>query len=85
MAAKKPNGSIQLKLKEMRNRKKLSLNDLGRITGFSPQYLNQLERGMCNPTLDTIAVLCETFDCSVGDLMVHVAQEDPVTKALVAA
>ena len=50
------------KLRELRLRKKISLNDLADHTGLSPSMLSQLETGKLIPTLPTLARIAMVFD-----------------------
>jgi transcriptional regulator with XRE-family HTH domain len=36
--------------------------------GFSYRYYGKLERGLVNPTLDTLVRLCEVYEISLTDL-----------------
>ena len=58
---------IGLRLKELRLAKGLRQEDLERWD-FSYRYYGKLERGVVNPTLDTLIRLCEIFDVTLTDL-----------------
>lgn len=42
------------KLKDIRNKKNLSLNEVAKLTGVSKAMLGQIERGQSNPTVSTL-------------------------------
>ena len=56
-----------LRLRELRRARKLRQEDLEKW-GFSYRYYGKLERGLVNPTLDTLVRLCEVFEISLTDL-----------------
>lgn len=62
---------MKILLKQVRMGKKLSMNDMARITGLSPQYLGKLERSQGNPSMEVIDKLCSSLDVQVGDLLIH--------------
>ena len=53
---------IGAKLRQLRLKRKLSLNGLGRHTGLSASMLSQLESGRLVPTLPTLARIAMVFD-----------------------
>lgn len=58
---------IGLRLKELRLSKGLRQEDLDRW-GFSYRYYGKIERGIVNPTLETLIRLCEIFETNLPDL-----------------
>lgn len=58
---------LGLRLRELRRAKKWRQEDLEKY-GFSYRYYGKLERGLVNPTLDTLVRLCEVFEISLTDL-----------------
>ncbi|MEN6509626.1 MAG: helix-turn-helix transcriptional regulator [Smithella sp.] len=58
---------LGLRLKQLRLAKGLRQEDLEKW-GFSYRYYGRLERGMVNPTIETLAKLCEIFDVALSDL-----------------
>ena len=58
-----------LKMKQFRQRKNFSLQDLANITGVSKSYLNEIENGKKYPKHDKIAQLAEALQCSYDDLV----------------
>ncbi len=47
----------------------VSQSELARLTGHTQQYISQIEVGSINVTLNTMAVLAETFDMTIADLL----------------
>ena len=58
-----------LKLKQQRQKKKWSLQDLADKTGMSKSYLNEIENGKKYPKHDKIILLSEILDCKFDDLV----------------
>jgi transcriptional regulator with XRE-family HTH domain len=55
------------RLKELRLAKGLRQEDL-EDWGFSYRYYGRMERGLVNPTLETLERLCDIFEVNLGDL-----------------
>ena len=53
---------IGAKLRKLRLRKKVSLSDLGKHTGFSASLISQLENGRMIPTLPTLVRIATVFN-----------------------
>jgi hypothetical protein len=53
-----------LKVRQARAEKELSQGDLAKVTGISPAYLNEIEKGKKYPRTDKIAVLAESLGVS---------------------
>ncbi|WP_419870014.1 helix-turn-helix domain-containing protein [Chryseobacterium sp. CT-SW4] len=58
-----------LKLKQQRQRKNWSLQDLATKTGLSKSYLNEIENGKKYPKHDKIIQLSEALQCTFDDLV----------------
>ncbi len=56
---------IGRKIKEIRLEKELSLEMLGKMTGFSKSFLSEMERGKKFPSLDTLQVISRELGISV--------------------
>lgn len=56
-------------LREVRNRKGLSQEQLGFDSGYHRNYIGMLERGDMNPTLRTILSLATALEISAGELV----------------
>jgi transcriptional regulator with XRE-family HTH domain len=58
---------LGLRLKELRVAKGLRQEDLEKWE-FSYRYYGKLERGIVNPTVETLAKLCDIFGVTLSDL-----------------
>lgn len=58
-----------LKMKQFRQKKNFSLQDLATLTGVSKSYLNEIENGKKYPKHDKIAQLSDALSCSYDDLV----------------
>ncbi|MBV8328530.1 helix-turn-helix transcriptional regulator [Chryseobacterium sp.] len=58
-----------LKLKQQRQKKNWSLQDLALKTGLSKSYLNEIENGKKYPKHDKIIQLSESLNCTFDDLV----------------
>jgi transcriptional regulator with XRE-family HTH domain len=77
---------LGLRLKELRLAKGLKQEDLEGL-GFSYRYYGKLERGMVNPTLETLGRLSEIFEITLSQLFLFmessgVASDDREAVAL---
>jgi transcriptional regulator with XRE-family HTH domain len=57
------------KIKELREKKGLSLKDLADLTGFSTALLSQMENHLVSPSLGTIIKLARGLGVRVGDFL----------------
>ncbi|MFK8056242.1 MAG: helix-turn-helix domain-containing protein [Saprospiraceae bacterium] len=64
-----------LKLRQLRQRRELSFQQLSKLTGISVSYLNEIERGKKSPKKDKLKDLAATLDVEVATL------EDPTLDA----
>lgn len=58
-----------LKLKQLRNKKNLSLFGLSKLTGLSKSYLNEIEKGKKYPKTDKIVLLAEKLEIPYDSLV----------------
>ncbi len=58
-----------LKIKQIRNEKKLSLFGLSKLTGLSKSYLNEIEKGKKYPKTDKIVTLSEALEVPYDHLV----------------
>jgi transcriptional regulator with XRE-family HTH domain len=56
-------------LRRLRIARRLSLSELARAAGMSKATLSGIERGHCNPTVDTLASLAAALRVSFGELL----------------
>lgn len=60
-------------LKQVRESKNLSQNDLARLTGYSLQSIQKIEQGRSKGlNLENLDRLCMALDCEPGDLLKRV-------------
>ncbi len=67
MDVKKVQKQLGLRLRELRLAKSLRQEDLEKWD-FSYRYYGMIERGLINPSLDTLFRLCKIFDVSLYEL-----------------
>ena len=63
------------RLKELRLAKGLKQEDL-ETWGFSYRYYGKIERGLVNPTIETLARLCEIFEIDLVDLFIFMESRE---------
>jgi len=65
--------TVKIKLKELRNAKEISQNELARLLEMSLANIQKIEYNKAKSIpLDTLEKLCKALDCEVGDLLVIV-------------
>ena len=52
-------------IKQRRQDKGISQNQLAKLVGISQPYMNQIETGVRNPTLPTLLKICEILELSL--------------------
>src|SRR5512136_722175 len=57
------------RIKELRERKELSLKEVADLTGFSTALLSQMENHLVSPSLGTIVKLARALSVRVGDFL----------------
>lgn len=67
MDAKEVQKQLGLRLRQLRLAKNLRQEDLEKWD-FSYRYYGMIERGLINPSLDTLSKLCKIFDVSLHEL-----------------
>lgn len=60
---------VSQKIRQTRQTKKLSLEDLSALSGLSPSYLSQVERSIVNPSLSALNKIAESLEISVSSLL----------------
>lgn len=58
-------------IKFYRKQKKLTQEQLAEKIDLSVGFIGQIERGVTKMSLDTLIDICESLDCSAGDLLDH--------------
>lgn len=56
------------RIRQLRNAKHMSQEELSFMAGISPAHLGQIERATKNPTIDTIAKISVALDVPVSEL-----------------
>lgn len=70
MTAAQPEAAIfGERLRELRERRELSLRALANVAGMSYAYISDMERGVSVPSLTSIIRLAVALDCRVTDLV----------------
>jgi len=59
-------------VKEIRNTRGISQQEICDYTGLSQKYLSDLENGKRNIGLDTIVILTNYFNISIGDFFLEI-------------
>lgn len=58
--------AVKILLKQARG--EVSLNELSRLTGISPQFLSRIENGHANPSLETLDKICQGLGEKAGSI-----------------
>jgi len=69
-------------VRELRKNLNLTQEQLGELCERHPVFISELERGIKNPSLDTILRLCRALKIEPGDLMNLAFQPDPHNQAI---
>jgi transcriptional regulator with XRE-family HTH domain len=72
--------SVAQLLKEERERHGLSMTVLAARAGLSQQMVSYVERGMRNPTLDTLIRVTTAMEVDLADLIKRASSEDLLIK-----
>lgn len=59
---------LGLRIRQLRNEKHMSQEELAFKAGISPAHLGQIERAVKNPTIDTIGKIASALDVPVTEL-----------------
>ena len=65
------------RIKNIRNKKGLTQEQLSEKMEINPKYLSSIERGNENPTLNTLIKLSESLEVDSGEIFRHIQIEDP--------
>ncbi|MDQ0362488.1 helix-turn-helix domain-containing protein [Breznakia pachnodae] len=61
---------IKVNLKELRNKKTMSIYQLSKATGLNESIIRKIESGeRANPSIRTVAKLCECLEISIDDFI----------------
>ena len=64
------------RLRLIRKENKLTLKDLSQLADLSVPYLSDMERGVVNPSVDTLQKVAKAYDVKVADLFIGVEDMD---------
>ncbi|NJK70222.1 MAG: helix-turn-helix domain-containing protein [Richelia sp. CSU_2_1] len=68
---------VIIAIKKLRESRGLSQNDLARLTGYSPQFIQKIEQGKAKSlTLDAAERFVKALNCAPGDLLEWSAEPD---------
>lgn len=73
---------IGIKIRQIRKGRKLTQHQLAERSGVSHSVLQELERGLGNPTLKTLDALTKALKCRFIDLLEASIQPPPVSQPL---
>lgn len=62
-------GTFGLRARELRRAAGMSQRDLAQVAGIDRSYVQEIERGIANPTLVTLALLAHGLGCQPADLL----------------
>ena len=61
------NMAVGLRIKQLRERRKMNRNELANKAGVSPTYLYQLEKGEKSPTVEYLGYICDALQVSLAE------------------
>ena len=71
---------IGSRIREIRNKKGITQDQLAERVRISSKYLSSIERGKENPTLNTILKLARSLDIMPAEFFTHLEIEDPAKR-----
>jgi len=71
---------IGARIKDIRNRKRVTQEQLSESVGINPKYLSSIERGKENPTLNTLLKLVRSLDVNLDEIFSDIQIEDPANR-----
>lgn len=57
------------KIKQLRKEQKITLTELGELTGYSASFLSQIERGINRPSLEALRKISDALGVTVASLL----------------
>lgn len=63
------------KMQQLRQMKKISLEQLAKETGFSERYLKEIENGIANPSVSTVIQIAKALSIDSGSFLSFEGQE----------
>ncbi len=74
-----PSVDVGRRLKELRERRRISLRELGRLSGLSTNTLSMIERGLSSPSVSTLYRLVDALGVPISTVF----QNEPRREAIV--
>jgi len=71
---------IGARIKDIRNGKGVTQEQLSENVGINPKYLSSIERGKENPTLNILLKLTQSLDVNLDELFSNIEVEDPANR-----
>ena len=71
---------IGARIKDIRTKKKLTQEQLAEKIEINPKYLSSIERGLENPTLNTLIKLSEKLGADLDDIFNQIEIENPAER-----
>lgn len=68
------------RIRDLRQEKKLTINDLAKQSGISGAYISKVERGLTIPSLDSLRKICQAMEVPTFHLLIEEPEEDAVLK-----
>ena len=62
------NQAVGLAVRELRNARGLSQEELAQRSGLHPTYISGIERGLRNPTWRSLGRICEALEVRMSEL-----------------
>lgn len=74
------NSAIGLKIRKRRLDYSLSLRDLAARTGLTASFISQIERGVTNPSLNSLRKVAEALDVPLLFFLADISKKSPVVR-----
>ena len=71
---------IGSRIKDIRNKKGLTQEQLSESAGINPKYLSSIERGKENPTLKILLKLSQSLNVNLDEIFSNIQIEDPARR-----
>jgi len=67
--------NLGLRIKDLRDQKNITQQELSDLVGVKRQYISQIESGDYNVTIDTLNKIANAFEITLSELIVGVEGE----------
>lgn len=68
---------IGVRIKDIRNKRRITQEQLSESVGINTKYLSSIERGKENPTLNILLKLAQSLDVNLDEIFSDIQIEDP--------